>query len=813
MAQHPLELPTESLRRVCDPGELSFETTEEVSPIDRTIGQDRALKSLEFGLNIKTHGHNIFVAGIPGTGRGTTVQSMVEAQAKAQPPSGDWCYVYNFKDSYRPLALGLPRGVASQLAKDMDELVEASRREIARVFQSESFQQRRQQIISEMERRRDILYRDLDAAARQQGLTVQFNPAGIMTVPLLDGRPITPEEYQHLPDDARDRLRDAGEAFNERLVTFMNNVRGLEQAAAAALHEMDRQSALFAVSHLIEGLRQKYQEHPQILTHLSAVQDDMVANLDNFRGEREGQGQGQAQSGQSPFAFMSRPEDPFARYKVNVLVDNTDQTGAPIVMELNPTYYNLIGRVDYLPSMGTLQTDFRMIKPGALHRANGGFLVMQAKDVLTNPFSWDALKRSLDCRELVIENMGEMASLVPTASLRPEPIPLNVKVVIIGNPQLYIALYHIDEDFRKQFKVKADFDIEMDRTPENVAVYAGFVRTLIDHDNLLHFHRSAIAKVVEFGSRLLEHQGKLATRFIDIGDLAAEASYWAQQSGSTLVMKEHVEKAEREKDFRSSLVQDKVQEVIQENVIKISTEGSAVGQINGLSVMDIGDFVFGTPSRITAEVSLGSDGIINVEREIDMSGRIHSKGVMVLSGYLQGKFAKEFPLSLSASLTFEQLYNDVDGDSASSTELYCILSALAEAPLRQDLAVTGSVNQRGEIQAVGGVQYKIEGFFDVCKARGLTGTQGVVMPRSNVHHLMLNEEVVEAVRAGQFHIYAIETVEEGIEVLTGTPAGALQDDGTYPEGTIFQKVSQRLYENSEKLREFGKGPEESGDGA
>ena len=803
MTQHPLELPPEVLRKVCDENELTFDTTIEIVPVDRTVGQDRAIQSLEFGLSIRTHGHNIYVSGVPGTGRGTTVMSTIEALAKGLPPSGDWCYVYNFRDPYHPSAFGLPPGMGSQLADDMKTLVEAARREIGRLFQSEGYQQRRQQIISEMERRRDVLFRELDVAGRQRGLTVQFSPAGIMTVPLHEDRAITPEEYQQLPEDQREQLRDAGEAFNEHLVTFMNRVRELEQAASDALRELDRQGAIFAVGHLVEQLEQKYAAFPQIVSYLTSVQTDMIENLQDFREERDGQPPASGGQGQFPVQ-LSQVKDTFGRYQVNVLVDNREPTGAPVVMELNPTYYNLMGRIEFQPALGTLQTNFRTIKPGALHRANGGYLVLQAKDVLSHPFSWDALKRALDCSEIVIENIGEMTSLIPTVSLRPDPIPLNVKVVIIGNPMLYNLLYHMDEDFRKQFKVKADFDIEMDRTPENVTVYAGFVRARVDQDKLLHFHRSAVAKVVEFGSRLLEDQEKLATRFIEIGDLAAESSYWAQQAGSNLVMREHVEKAEREKDFRSSLVREKVQEVIRQNIIKIDTEGSAIGQINGLSVMDIGDFLFGTPSRITAEVSMGADGIINVEREIEMSGRIHSKGVLVLSGYLKGRFAREFPLSLSASLTFEQLYNDVDGDSASSTELYCILSALAEVPLRQDIAVTGSVNQRGDIQAVGGVQYKIEGFYDVCKQRGLTGSQGVIIPRSNVRHLMLKDDVVDAVRAGRFHVYAIDTVEEGIELLTGVPAGSRQPDGAYPEGTVFEKVRARLEENADRLREYGR---------
>ena len=808
MQQHTLEVPPEALRRVCDPAELIFETTEEIAPVVGTVGQDRALSSLEFGLGVSTNGYNLYVAGVPGTGRTGTVHSLVERAAKTQATPGDWCYVYNFRDPYRPSALGLPAGTGVKLAKDMDDLIEGCKREISRVFQSETYQQRRQQLITELERRRDQLYRELDENARQRGLTVQFSPAGILTVPLVEGKPINPDEFQALPEAAREKYRSEGEALQERLVTFLNSIREVEQTTASRLTELDRQSALYAVGHQIQSLTEQYKDYPQVVSYLQAAQEDIVNNLQNFRSNGEA-----AHPEGLPARFFGRAEDPFARYKVNVLVNNQGLEGAPVVVEHNPTYYNLVGRVDYLPSLGTMQTDFRTIKSGALHRANGGYLVVQVRDVLLNPLAWDALKRALDCREVALESMGEMLSLVPTVSLRPDPIPLQVKVVLIGNPMLYSILYHQDEDFRKQFKVKADFDIEIDRTAENVGIYAGFIRAQVERDGLLHFHRSGVAKVVEYGSRLLEHQERLSTRFLEISDIVAEASYWAQKSGSRIVHADHVQQAIDEKDFRSSLVRDKVQRVIQENVIKITTEGVAPGQINGLSVLDMGDYVFGAPSRITARVSLGSEGVVDVERETEMSGKIHSKGVMILSGYLAGKYAQESPLSLSASLTFEQLYNEVDGDSASSTELYCLLSALGDIPLRQDLAVTGSVNQQGEIQAVGGVQYKIEGFFAVCKAKGLTGTQGVMIPRANLQHLMLQENVVEAVRQGQFHIYAVDTVDEGIELLTGLPAGELQADGTYPEGTVSYRVTQKLERYAEKLQEFGKGHRDDGPGS
>ncbi|MBI2885859.1 MAG: AAA family ATPase [Chloroflexi bacterium] len=806
---HPLEVPPDALRLTCDPAALSFETTEEVAPVIGTVGQDRALDALDFGLEIGTTGYNLFVAGIPGSGRATTVLSRIEQLAKTLPTPGDWCYVHNFRDAYRPQALELPPGMGDKLATDMNNLIAACRREIPRVFQSDAYQQRRQQLLTELDRQRDHLFHELDDEARQRGLTVQIGPAGVVTIPLTpEGRPMTPEEYQGLQESVRERLRALGEEFQERLVTFLKRIRDAEQETAQAVRTLDRESALFAVGHLVQDLAEQYSQQRQVVSYLEAVQEDVVDNLQNFRPEPE-----ESQQRLLPGLPAMRTEDPFNRYKVNVLVSHNGSPGAPVVVEHNPTFQNVIGRVDYQPAFGTMSTDFRLIKPGALHRANGGFLILQARDVLINPYCWEALKRALDCKEIVIENLGDMLSALPMLTLRPDAIPLNVKVVLIGNPMVYNLLYHMDEEFLKLFKVKADFDIEMERSTDNVGIYAGFVRARVEQDNLLHFHRSGVAKVVEHGSRLLEHQGKLSTRFLDVADLISEASYWAKKAGSGYVHKEHVEQAIAQKEFRSGLVRDKVQRVIQEDVIKIATEGQAVGQINGLSVLDIGDYVFGTPSRITAAVSLGSAGVLNVEREIELSGKIHSKGVMILSGYLAAKYAQDKPLSLSASLTFEQLYNEVDGDSASSAELYCLLSALAELPLRQDLAVTGSVNQKGEVQAVGGVQYKIEGFFDACRARGLTGSQGVLIPASNVRHLMLREVVVEAVRQGQFHVYAVSTVDEGIELLTGRPAGQVQPDGAYPEGSVNYLVNQRLLEYAERLRSFGKAPEGEGDEA
>ncbi len=793
---HPLELPAAALRRVCDPDSLGFETTETISPAIGTVGQERAGDALTFGLEITAPGYNLFVSGAPGSGRATTVLARVQEVAKTLPPPDDWCYVNNFTDAYRPLAINLPAGMARQLAHDMAALVDQCKTDIPKVFEDDHYREQHQFIVSDLEKRRQAFYETLEAKAGQLGLTVQFSPAGIVTVPVLQGRPMTPEEYQALPDQTRDALRAQGETLQDDLVDFLQNVRDVEQSTIEKLQQLDRQSVLFAVGHWVQNLTQKYNEYPRVVSHLEAVQGDIVENHMAFRPHEE-----QRPPGMPP---APRGEDPFARYRVNVLVTREDGDGAPVVYEFHPSYYNLVGRVDYQPSFGTLSTDFRLIKPGALHHANGGFLIVQARDLLMNPFSWEGLKRCLVCREVSMENIGEANSMVPTLSVRPDPIPLNVKVVLIGNPTIFGLLYQNDETFQKLFKAKADFDTQMERDEQNIHTYAGFVRSRVDTEGLLHFHKSAVAKVVEYGSRLSEHQGRLSTRFGDTSDILTEASYWAKKTGVALVMAGHVQKAITQKEFRSSLPRDRMQQIMREGTIQISTEGAEVGQVNGLSVLDTGDFTFGMPSRITARVSLGNAGVVDIEREIEMSGRIHSKGVMILSAFLASRYAQDKPLSLSASLTFEQLYNDVDGDSASSTELYALLSALSGLPLRQDLAVTGSVNQRGEVQAVGGVQFKVEGYYDLCAARGLTGTQGVMIPWTNTSHIMLREDIVEAVQAGRFHLYSIHSIDEGIELLTGVPAGQLDADGCYPDGSVNALVNQRITDFAQRLRDFGR---------
>ena len=788
------------LRRDCDPSELPFETTLEVEPLNVTVGQERAVSALGFGVQIGDGGFNIFITGPVGSGRRTTARGYLEQIARTQPVPMDWVYVHNFSDPYRPKAISLAPGEGNRLAARLEEVIRAARNEIPKAFYGENYERRRGHILSRLQQRQQAIYGRVQEDAQARGFVMEVTPSGIMTVPVANGQPIPPEEYERLPKDTREQLDHHAREIRERMEQAVRQGRKLEKEAAERLRQLDREVALFAIGHLFEDLQHLYQEQPAVLEYLKQVQEDIPDHLDDFRGTK--------QEGQPPAPPEMRAalgEDRFTRYKVNVLVDNSGASGAPVVEEFNPTYYNLMGRIEYESRLGTMTTDFTQIKAGALQRANGGYLMLEVSDLLSSPGVWEALKKALQTREARIENLGEHLSPVPAATLRPEPIPLRIKVVLIGTPLLYYALYAQDDDFRKLFKVKADFGPDMERSPENVLGYAGFISRQVRERNLRPFHRGGVARVVEHGSRLVEDQFRLSTRFSDIADLISEASFWAGKNGHELVQAEDVQQAIAHREYRSSLIAERIQQMIRDGILMINSQGAQEGQVNGLSVAEFGDFSFGPPSRITARTSPGSGGVVNIEREIKLSGPIHSKGVLILSGYLSGKYARDHPMALSATLTFEQLYNEVDGDSASSAELYALLSALSGLPLKQGIAVTGSVNQYGQVQAVGGINQKVEGFFEVCKARGLTGEQGVMIPKANVRTLMLKEEVVQAVREGRFHLWAVQSIDEGIELLTGVPAGERAADGGYPLGTVHALVDARLRYYALCLKEFASG--------
>jgi predicted ATP-dependent protease len=792
-----LAVAPEHLRRRVDPGRLPI-TTADVPPLEGTIGQPRAVDAITFGLEIRSPGYNLFVAGSAGSGREHTIHDFLQQFAPTRPAPFDWVYVYNFVQPDQPKAIRLPPGRGRALATDLEGFLEAARRDIPRAFESEDYERHRREALSELDQRRDALFTRLQAFARDQGFAIETTPAGIVTVPLKEGQPLSNEEFQRMSTQLRQELEQRNKELQERIVDTLRQVRQIQKEATERVRQLDRDVAIFAVGPHLDELRETYRAQPEVLTYLDQVRHDLPEHLDDFRSS-EGEGVQEA--------FMSRlsgqqREDHLARYRVNVFVDNDDLTGAPVLVERNPTYYNLIGRIDYRATFGALVTDFRQIKPGALQRANGGFLVLEALDVLRAPFAWDALKRALICGEVTIENLGEQYTALPTERLRPEPIPLDIKVILLGPPDVYVLLYQIDPDFQALFKVKADFAPDMDWNDEHEMHYIAFISRRVREEGLRHFDRGAMARMIEEGARLREDQRKLSSRMRDIADVISEANYWAGKAGHDLVTAADVDQAVARRKYRSNLIEERIQEVIDTGTILIDTTGAREAQVNGMAVIDLGGYTFGKPSRITARVSPGRGSVQSIEREIELSGPIHSKGFLILSGYLAGTFCQQYPLSLAATITFEQSYDEIEGDSASSTELYALLSALAGVPLRQGIAVTGSVNQHGEIQAVGGVTPKIEGFFAICKAKGLTREQGIIIPAANVPNLMLDENVIDAVRAGQFHIWAVRSIDEGIELLTGRPAGQRDAEGHYPESTLYWLVENRLRAYAEHLRAF-----------
>jgi lon-related putative ATP-dependent protease len=793
------ELPPESLRKVCDAKFIRCKTTEELMPTREIIGQERAVRALKFGLGIKDHGFNIYVAGYPGTGRKTAVKNFVEEIAEGKPVPPDWCYVNNFSNQYEPKAVQLPAGKGKEFRDDVKSLIENSRTALPKAFESEDYASRREATIRILEKQRKELIDKLNAKAQQEGFVIQSTPIGLLLIPVINGKPLSQEELIGLPQQTKDKIQEKREKLESELRNTMRQFLDMERKIGEALKKLNREVALYAIGHLVESIGEKYAGNSEITDYLNDVRNDILDNLAQFikQGEPEQR---------MPFPVPWMRESRFRKYEVNVIVDNSDCKGAPVVVETNPNYQNLVGRTEKEAQFGALITDFTMIRGGSLHKANNGFLIIPIEELLRNPFSYEGLKRALGDEKIVIEEPQERYGFISTKGLKPAPIPLTVKVILIGNPYLYQQLFILDSDFKELFKVKAEFDTIMARTEENVKKYSAFVCMLCEKEKLKHLDATALAQLVEYSQRIAEDQQKLSIRFAEVADIVREANFYATQENSNLVTGNHVEKAIEEKIYRSKLIQEKIQEMIQRGIILIDTDVEKVGQVNGLSVMGLGDFAFGNPSRVTASIGLGREGVIDIEREAKMGGPIHTKGVLILSGYLNEKYAQDKPLSLSARLVFEQSYGGVEGDSASSTELYAILSALSGLPIKQSIAVTGSVNQKGEVQAIGGVNEKIEGFFEVCKAKGFTGQQGVLIPGSNIQNLMLKEEVVNAVKAGKFHIYSASNIDEGMEVLTGIKAGERLQNGTFKDGTVNYRVNKQLKDMAEKLKEFPSTP-------
>ena len=775
------KLSISELRLKCDPKSLKFKSSAEADAQKTIFGQERAVHAMRFGLDIKDQGFNIFAAGVSGTGRTTAVERFLESIATQKTTPSDWCYVHNFEDEYRPHAIRLPVGNAHEFEKELDAFYKTTVDEIRTAFDGENYAEQREATLKTFQQKKEQIFTELGKLARNKGFGLQMAAMGIMTVPMKDGKPINEEEFLKLKQEEQEQLREGQEQLQTEIEAAVRRTRELDRDAQKALGELDRKVAHFVLHHHVENLKKKYEEVPPVLEHLDAIRNDVLENLSDFKSDSNKDEQS------TPVPVSRKPAK--NKYKVNVLVDNSKIKGAPVILEMNPTYSNLFGRIEQEAFMGALITDFSLIRGGSLHQANGGYLVLPAEDVLLNPFTWESLKRSLRNRTISIEQPVEQP-VFTTKSLKPEPIPLDVKVILIGRPETYQLLLARDDDFRELFKVKADFDSQMALGDDRIQEYISFVCTLCENEKLKHVDQTGLARIVEHGSRLAENQKKLSAKFGDLADVIREANYYAGQEDSELIMASHVEKAIEERFYRASLIRDRLQERISDGSIKIEVSGEKVGQVNGLSVLQLGDLSFGQPNRITASVGMGKRGVVNIEREADMSGPIHTKGVLIISGYLGQKFAQDKPLSLNAHLAFEQNYGGVDGDSASSTELYAILSALSDVPIKQGIAVTGSVNQKGEVQVIGGVNEKIEGFFEICTLIGMTGKQGVIIPASNVKNLMLKQEILEAVEKGKFHVWAVETIEDGIEVLTG--AGS----------RVFEQADKRLTEMAENMVKF-----------
>ncbi|MDX2204384.1 MAG: ATP-binding protein [Hyphomicrobiaceae bacterium] len=790
-------LPVDDLRRVVDPASLGFASTDDLEPISGLIGQDRALKALEFGTSIKSHDYNIFVLGPPASGKTTAVrQQLVAKAAKAATPH-DWAYVYNFSAPNRPKALCLPHGRAKLLAQGMIGALTELRSVVPGVFEGDDYQARRRAIDEEFRSSQEAAFEALNTKAQMQNIALLRTPTGFTMAPMHEGKVVKPEVFNALPENMRREVENKIEALQKELGDILARVPKADKKRRAALTELNEEVARVAVHEALDELGAAFADVPAAIAYLNDAGADLISNIALFLASEEEN------------AVVRQPLDTahdvrFRRYMVNVITSNGAEgaAGAPVVEEINPTYGNLVGRVEHIAQMGTLVTDFLLIKPGALHSANGGFLMLDVRKLLLSPFAWEALKRALKAQMIRIEQPMEAAGLISTQSLDPEPIPLDVRVVLFGDREIYYLLVALDPDFVRLFKVQADFDDSIVRSEENDRAFARLVASIVKEHGLQPVDASGVARVIDEGARLADHREKLSIEIGRIADIVREADHWAKSSGRSVTTREDIEQAIEAHMQRSDRLRDRSLETFEQKVMLVDVEGAKVGQINGLSVLQLGSFAFGRPSRITARVRLGSGRVTDIEREVKLGGPLHSKGVMILWGYLAGQFALDVPLALAASLVFEQSYGGVDGDSASSAELYALLSALAEVPIKQTLAVTGSVNQLGEVQAIGGVNEKIEGFFDVCRQRGLTKSQGVLIPQANVQHLMLRQDVVEAVRKGEFAVYAVSSISQGIEILTGVKAGERGSDGRFPEGTVNRLVEDKLRVFAERGRDF-----------
>lgn len=776
----PCEISADQLARLCDPNTLTFTTTNELPTLQEVIGQPRAFRALELGSEVGGIGYNIFVLGIPDSGRTTLTRSYLQRKAALTPLPDDWCYVNNFDDRRKPYALRLPAGTAVELRKEMQQLIADCKLNIARVFSSEEYTKERDRLVNAMNEKQAHEFSQLEEYVHKYNFVIIKTPYGFFLGPMIEGKPLSQDSFEKLTDDQKEKFHKLQEKLSAKMEKTLASMREVEQAANKNLEDLNLRTALFIIRPLVDRRKDKYSGCQAVQTYLDQIQSDLVKNVNRFHPDVKTE------------QNILEEKEWAVRYEINVLVDQSGRSGAPVIVENQPTYHNLLGSIEHDMILGASYTDFSKIRPGALHRANGGFLILPARDVLLNPYAWEGLKRVLRDGELRILELGNQMGLASATTLDPEPIPLNVKVILVGTPTLYYLLRAYDEDFDKLFKVRAEFATEMKRSPESESEYALFVKSVIDENKLLPFDRSAVARIIEHGARMVEKQDKLSTQFGIIADLIRESAYWARKDSLEYADATAVQKALDERIFRSNLIEERIQEMIQNDQLIVAVEGQAVGQINALSVSSLGDYFFGRPNRVTASASVGQGGIIDIERQARLGGPIHTKGVLIISGFLGEYYGKDRPLNLTASLTFEQSYDEIEGDSASAAELIALLSSISAIPIDQSRAITGSINQHGQIQAIGGVNEKVEGFFETCKKKGLTGRQGVIIPQSNRSNLMLTKEVRDSAAQGAFHIWAVETIGEAISLLTGYEFGEPKEDGTFPKGTFNQAVIGRL---------------------
>lgn len=794
----PEPLQPDQLYTKCDPGELP--PAGETADGSDDLGQERALDAVRFGVDIRRHGYNIFVHGAPGTGKYPLVRSRIEQAASARPAPPDWCYVHNFQETHKPNALRLPAGRGCRLRRDMEQLIRELRAAIPAAFESEDYQARAQTLQAQLSQRQEAAFNALQERAKARSVGLIRTPAGLALAPTAKGEVVNPEAFRQWPEETQATVRADIAELEKELQEILKKVPQWDRERREQLRGLNQEVVSHAVGQFIEELSKDYEDLPDVIDYIEQVRADLLENAEEFRAPETQEPQ------QGAAAVRGGPREPsFRRYQVNVIVDNGALEGAPVIYEDLPTHGNVIGRVEQMAQFGALTTDFTLIKPGALHAANGGYLMVDARKLFMQPIIWEEIKRALQSSEIRIQGLTEAMGFANTVTLQPEPIPLDVKVVLLGDPTIYYLLSQADPDFPELFKVAADFDDQVPRNHGNTARYAGMIAATARREGLRPLSRDATARVIEQAARLAADSERLTLRLRAIDDLLYEADYWAGQDGNGEIAVRDVERAIEAKTRRADRVRERSQEQILRDTLLIDTDGEAVGQVNGLSVLQLGEFAFGKPSRITARVRLGRGEVLDIEREVEMGGPLHSKGVLILSGFLGARFARRHPLALSASLVFEQSYGGVDGDSASSTELYALLSALSGVPIRQSLAVTGSVNQLGQVQAIGGVNEKIEGFYDICAARGLTGRQGVLIPASNVKHLMLRRDVVDAAAQGKFHVYPVETIDQGIELLTGVPAGDADTAGNFPAGSVNGRAQATLLEFARSARDFTAG--------